>query len=147
MITTPISKSLIVELRESFRTDLPTEAELIAGTTLQQLAYKAGYKACVDYIEACYKLQEKDDNLINIQKWRRFIICFGSNNPPKVEAAKAPPAPEPTPQEIITPEETTAQANERKQSKGKATGVGQYRATDLNIPGSDEGSGLNVPKV
>lgn len=66
MITTLIPKSLVVELKQSYSTELPTEDELKNGITLAQLAYKAGYKACVDYIEACHELQKTDGRITNL---------------------------------------------------------------------------------
>lgn len=65
MITTLIPKSLIVELRSSFPTELPSEEEIKNGITLQHVAFRAGYKACVDYIEACHELQN-DTRLTNL---------------------------------------------------------------------------------
>lgn len=65
-------------------------------------------------------------------------MCLGSSEAPKAVAAEAPPAPEPTPEEVIAPEETTAKAQEKKQTKIKASGLDAYR--------TDNGSsGLNVP--
>lgn len=65
-------------------------------------------------------------------------MCFGSSKTPNAVAAEAPPAPEPTPEEIIAPEETQVKAQEKKQTKVKASGLDQYR--------TDNGSsGLNVP--
>ena len=46
-------------------------------------------------------------------------MCLGSSEAPKAVAAEAPPAPEPTPEEVIAPEETTAKAQEKKQTKVK----------------------------
>lgn len=65
-------------------------------------------------------------------------MCFGSHSAPQAVAAEAPPAPEPTPEEVIAPEETQAKATEKKQTKAKARGLDNYR--------TDNGSsGLNVP--
>ena len=69
-------------------------------------------------------------------------MCFGGDQQ-QIKAAEAPPAPEPTPEEVITNEDTTAKSNDRKTRKAKATGLDSYR-TDLGLAG-DKG-GLNVPK-
>lgn len=65
-------------------------------------------------------------------------MCLGSSKTPTATAAEAPPAPEATPEEIIAPEDTQVKAQEKKQTKVKASGLDQYR--------TDNGSsGLNVP--
>ena len=68
-------------------------------------------------------------------------MCFGGEQ--QIKAAEAPPAPEPTPEEVITSEDTTAKSNDRKTRKAKATGLDAYK-TDLGLAG-DKG-GLNVPR-
>ena len=74
-----------------------------------------------------------------------FIICLGGSSSSKVATpAVAPPAPEATPEEVITPEDTTVKANERKQAKAKGTGLTNYISPDVNV--GDSGSGVNVPQ-
>ena len=71
-------------------------------------------------------------------------MCLGGGTTTEViKAAEAPPAPEPTPEEVITSEDTTAKSNDRKTRKAKATGLDAYK-TDLGLAG-DKG-GLNVPR-
>lgn len=64
-------------------------------------------------------------------------MCFSSKTT-TATAAEAPPAPEATPESVIASESTQETANERKQTKVKASGLDAYR--------TDNGSsGLNVP--
>lgn len=70
-------------------------------------------------------------------------MCLGGGTREVIKAAEAPPAPEPTPEEVITSEDTTAKSNDRKTRKAKATGLDSYK-TDLGLAG-DKG-GLNVPR-
>ena len=70
-------------------------------------------------------------------------MCLGGGTREVIKAAEAPPAPEPTPEEVITSEDTTTQSNDRKTRKAKATGLDDYK-TDLGLAG-DKG-GLNVPR-
>ena len=72
-----------------------------------------------------------------------ITICLGGGQTQTVvKPAEAPPAPEPTPEEVKTPEATEAKSSERKQAKTKRTGLGAYQS-DLGT--GDSGSGINVP--
>lgn len=73
-------------------------------------------------------------------------MCLGgSSSSTPAKAAEAPPAPEATPEELITTEETATKAKDRKQTKTKAAGLDNYR-TDNGLNTDTGGSGLNVPK-
>lgn len=65
MLKTPIADTLITELRQSFgpTLELPTEKDIKAGISLSELAFRAGFKACIDYLETCCELQKTANNI------------------------------------------------------------------------------------
>lgn len=69
MVKTPIPEALIAELKASHGLflELPTKDELDEGLTLSQVAFRAGYKACIDYLSMCCELQRTSDNDITIE--------------------------------------------------------------------------------
>ena len=68
-------------------------------------------------------------------------MCLGSSK--SAAPAAAPPAPEAAPEEIIPTEKTSAQSEERKSTKAKASGLRDYVNPDLNT-GTEGGKPLNV---